>query len=1432
MEHFGFEEEVLIIEPVIDLREAFGENGTATCMSEYMAPLLQLGSPYILRPHKIMKREQHYFIHYYRPKGSILLSDLVTEYRIQHMEIAEELLWRIFYCLLHAIQHLELNKISTIQLISQQSVLLLENGMVQISIPHAISVSTLHLDKSLLDQLMGLHACVNDLVEHNALVTRRCRLGAEQDGSDTLDRDNALGSVPTEKRAIKSAMRARTPVNMIRFSTEISLSVRRATSRPAKSSLEASANASLCIPTLKYVLALMNSPSFNVIMTAEALLNTPNIHKLMEPIKQSYTQKLDTSKYFLCPLIESMLAGDSWFSENTLYLLHFAGRVDRVGRTSLIHLASQPVGSLYPSPREYSLATVTSEGCASSSARNQRVVGFLIDYENSYIDSNGGCASCYALASGNLELFSMLKEKEAHKYKASGITPLVLTISHKPEDLPDLSLLLPHADRKLISGHTCLMLAAVYNASAWVPHFIDQKNAYLTDGTSALMLAADRGHTAIVKMLAPHEIKHRDKNGNTALLRLLKSCLTCLRSSPDLWKELGLDERHKILQDIVSILAPGESDVVDSRGIFPIDYAIELNDEEIVQILATHPYPKRLPGQRTRMMNACMNANYALTCALYRSEVGIIDDDGRTALMHLSRSPETTEGLRCTQLLLQSEVSLRDKEGKTALIHACMCGNIEQVKLLYRYECGLLYVDKETQEELTELQLIQRVCASEQILNYINGNTPVPRDTLERTPLMKYAVYSSRKMRGVKRINCEADEVDIQSPELSLDRKSFYTDISTSELYTLVDAQAGMRDKNGKTALMYCAQYNNINLTKLLVGKELYLRTISGETALMHCSKEPLISCKILEHLVKESGITDTQGRTALMHAIQCGNIKLANALIEREAGAVDVSGHCALHYSVFNKKLNPVSTKLISKESHITDRHGHTSFMIACQAGNEKIAELLFKPEYLGVKDGRGWTALMYSCHFKMERLIEMTLEDAGTTMSRKQCRFLHDCYLQHKILAAVDKDCLTALHLYIQAQGCCESTLSALYIKERTISTASGKSPLYLAIAVRNTVAAEALSRYEIDRGDIYDNKGNTPLMTAVLVRDIATIELLAPYFCGLKNKRNGKSALFMAIDNCYEEGCAVLCQYEAKILNKQGKYPFYAAIEKKQKNIAQLLLPWNAGLISPSGHYALYASLTNGMADISMQLIEREERYLPLDRVSHLMVAAATHKNIEPYMDCAGKQDKNGYTALVYAILCGNKEAAQVLLGKESDLADKTGQTALMYAAQYGMNEVITSPHFSTCLQKQTQKGWTALMWAVASGNTEGVELLKTAEARLTTVDGETALMLAARSGQARAVEALAPLEGGLCVTALSSLQRGFTALHFAATGGHEECVRILLELTQEAYTRTFARKTAAEWARTYNFPACAELIESAVSLAKASEGLTDPKGSEKV
>lgn len=1406
MGYFGFRESVLTVEPHGTLED----EESSICLGECIAPLLQLASPYILRPHRIVKRDQQYFLYYYRPEGSILLADLVAEYRVQHIEIAGDILWRIFYCLLHVVQCLELNKITTIQLVSQQSVLLLENGMVQVSISHALSMHTLCSNEGPSAQLMHLHTCIDELLEHNNLVTRRCRLGAESDEPDSSDKVDEQESVPIGRRHSKSTIRAQTPVHMIHFSAEISRSARRATSRPTKTSSSTFTNTTLCIPTLRYVLALMNSSSFSAIMTAEALLSTPNISTLMEPIRQSYSQTLDISRRFLCPLIESMLTGDNWFSESTFYLLHFAGRVDRMGRTSLIHLASQPVGFLYPSLREYSLTTVTSEDCASPSSPDQHIIRFLIDCENSYVDGTGGCASCYALASGNLGLFSMLKEREAHMYKSSGITPLVLTISHTPETLPDLSLL-SYADEKLTSGHTCLMLASVYNAYEWAQHLTGQANVYLADGTSALMMAADRGHTAVVRLLAPHEAKHRDKHGNTALLRLLKSCLSCLKTSPDLWEKLRLDTKHKTLQTIVSILADGESDIVDSRGRFPIDYAIELNDGELVQILATYPYPKRPPGQRTRMMNTCRGSNYALTCALYRSEAGIVDDDGCTALMHLSMCPETTESLRCIHLLLQSEVSLRDKEGRTALVYACMRGNIEQVKILYRYESGLLYIDKDTQEELTELQLVQRAQAPDQIIKYFRDNAPVPRDILERTPLMKYAIYSSRKMRANRGISYEMDNTNIQSSELSLDHKMFHEDISISELHKLVDSQAGMRDKNGKTALMYCAQYNNINLTKLLIGKELYLRTISGETALMHCSKEHSISQKILEHLIKESGISDKQGRTALIHAIHCCNIKLASALIEREAGAVDLTGYCALHYSVFNKKLNMVSAKLISKESHIVDKHGQTSFMIACQAGNEKIADILFKTDYLGARDSRGRTALMYCCHFKMEKLIEATLEDAGAITSKDQCIPSNDHLLRHKTLCAINKDCVTALHLYIHAQGCNESILRALYAKERNINTASGKSPLYLAISVKNAVAAEALSRYEIEQGDMYDNKGNTPLMTAVLTQDTATVELLAPYFCGMKNKRNGKSALFMAIENSYEDGCAILSQYESRILNKQGKYPLYVAIEKKQKHIAQLLMPWSAGLISPSGHYALYVAMINGITDISMQLLEREEKYLLLDNVSSLMVAAAIHKNIEPYMDCIGQQDKNGYTALIYAIICSNKEAVQVLLEKEADLVDKTGQTALMYAAQYGMNEVVTSPHFSTCLQKQTRKGWTALMWAVASGNSEGVELLKSAEAKLTTVDGETALMLAARSGQVSAVKSLAPLEGGLYVTALSSLQRGFTALHFAAAGGHEECVKVLLEHTQEAYMRTHARKTAAEWARTYGFSTCAELID---------------------
>lgn len=1434
MKYLGFEERVLTIEP----QKCLEKEEDMIYFSEHLTQLLQMGAPYILRPHRIVKQRQQYSIHYYMQQGSILLRDLMTQHRIQYMEIAEDLLWRIFYCLLHAVQYLEINRITTIRLISPQTVLLLENGMVQISVPHAINTFSFNVNESPSKQLMHLHTCLSELLEQNVLVTRRCRLGIENDDTVLNDYFDMKEDNLAKRRACKSTMRAKTPVNLIRFSSEISFSVRRATSRPAKSSLDAFTDITLCTSTLRYVLALMNSPSFNAVMTAETLLSTPNIQKLMEPIERKYSKSLNISKRFLSPLIESMVSGNAWFNENTYYILHFAGRVDRAQRTALMHLASQPVGSLYPSLREHSLIAMTSDDSDTLLACDQHIVKFLIDIESSYIDSNKASASCYALASGSLGLFSMLKEKESHIYKSSGLTPLALSISHAPEEPPNLNLL-TYANVSLSSGHTCLMLASVYNASAWVPHLLNQVKVYLSDGTSALMMAADRGHTKIVKMLAPYETRHRDTNGDTALLRLLKSYLNCMKSSPDLWKELSLDTKQKALYSIVSILANGESDIADCKGKFPIDYAIDLNDGEVVQMLAMHPYPKRLPGQKTRMMNACIDHNYALACALYKSEVGIADDNGCTALMHLSMTPETTDGLRCTQLLLQSEVSLRDKDSKTALLHACLHENIEQVKLLYRYESGLLYTDKETQQEVTELQYAQKAGVSDRIIKYLSDNTPVSRDILERTPLMKYAVYTSRKVRTIKTIKCDEDNPDTQNSILNLDCSKLYSDISITELHKLVDAQAGMRDKQGRTALMYCAQYNNVNLTRLLIGKELYLRTIAGETALMHCSREPLISQRILEHLTKESGVIDKQGRTALMHAIHYSNVKLANALIGREAGIVDSFGHCALHYSVFNRKLNHVSTKLINKEADIADRSGQTSFMIACQAGNEKIAEMLFKPEYLGTKDSKGRTALMYCCHFKMERLIEITLEEAGVVISRNQPSSFKDHLSQYKTLRTMDKECLTALHLYIQAQGSKESTLSALYSKEMSVSTASGMSPLYLAISVKNIVAAEVLSRHEIDHDNIYDSKGNTPLMTAVLTRNAATIKMLAPYFCGLKNKQSGKTALFIAIENSYEDGCAILGQYESKILNKHGKYPLYVTIEMKQKNIAELLLPWGAGLISQSGHYALYAALTTGMVSISIHLLEREEKYLLLDKVSRLMVAAATHRNIEPYMDCIGQQDKNGYTALMYAIICSNRDAAQLLFEKESDLADKTGQTPLMYAAQYNMNNLITIPHASRSFKKQMKRGWTALMWAVASGNTEAVELLKNEESGLTTIDGETALMLAAKSGQVDAVKALAPLEGGLYISALSSLQRGFTALYFAAVAGHEECVKILLENTQEAHIKTFAKKTASEWARACNFFSCAELIEEAISPTKAkvrekakTETQKDQKGSEEI
>jgi ankyrin repeat protein len=131
----------------------------------------------------------------------------------------------------------------------------------------------------------------------------------------------------------------------------------------------------------------------------------------------------------------------------------------------------------------------------------------------------------------------------------------------------------------------------------------------------------------------------------------------------------------------------------------------------------------------------------------------------------------------------------------------------------------------------------------------------------------------------------------------------------------------------------------------------------------------------------------------------------------------------------------------------------------------------------------------------------------------------------------------------------------------------------------------------------------------------------------------------------------------------------------------------------------------------------------------------------------------QDNSGRTALMEAAAKGNKDTAQVLIGRKDlavDLKDDKGRTALVHAARGGNPELVKSllnkgadPNIAD------QDGSTALMEAAKAGLGSAVESLVKAKnppinLNLQDKDGRTALIDAVAKGDVRSVKAL--LDGG--------------------------------------------------------------------------------------
>jgi len=201
------------------------------------------------------------------------------------------------------------------------------------------------------------------------------------------------------------------------------------------------------------------------------------------------------------------------------------------------------------------------------------------------------------------------------------------------------------------------------------------------------------------------------------------------------------------------------------------------------------------------------------------------------------------------------------------------------------------------------------------------------------------------------------------------------------------------------------------------------------------------------------------------------------------------------------------------------------------------------------------------------------------------------------------------------------------------------------------------------------------------------------------------------------------------------------------------------------------------------------------------------------------------------LIDAVKSGNKAAVQTLLQQRVDVnvTEPDGTTALHWAARTEDSQIVDLLIRAGARVKTANRyGATALYLASQNGNASVVEALLKAGADPNTAlpDGETALMTAARTGKVDAVKSL--LMHGANANAKEPV-RGQTPLMWAAAEGNADVIRLLVASGSDVQARSNGGFTALLFAsREGRIAAVKALLQAGASVNESLAGRRGGRG----
>lgn len=686
----------------------------------------------------------------------------------------------------------------------------------------------------------------------------------------------------------------------------------------------------------------------------------------------------------------------------------------------------------------------------------------------------------------------------------------------------------------------------------------------------------------------------------------------------------------------------------------------------------------------------------------------------------------------------------------------------------------------------------------------------------------------------------------------------------------LIPYEAGLRDKGGETALMtltragileslygamdsdlssdsaghcfpshmYIEQINKlIAVIRTLIGIEGGMKNNEGKTALMLAAEQG--KNKILVELIsREAKLHDTHYRTALMIACEANNIEAVHLLVPHEK-CILRCGISATEASLLGSDFETLAQSASNEECKLSESgFGTTALMQMATLGNYSLAQILV-PHESGLMDQNGLMALDYAVLSGHKQIVELLRNAEGLVTIQDGLQPDKDS--AHKSSAhGADTSQKTQLMLMVKQR---RPGLVYCLLSQAGKQDSHGMTALMHAVLAHNHDAIKLLVELE---ARIRNSKGETALMLALLIEDTTAVEVLAPHEQGIQDNE-GTTALMICAYNNYKGFVPLFVEREHGMVMLDGTSALMVAAEQGFEEICAMLRPYELNLTKDDGTTAFLLAKRHGHIKIAESLspkvvVDREgntdlmRRIIELGPFDPLTDSGLTQQTdiasierinkawlLKTLLYQAKQVNNHGKTALMLAVANRNAIAVKLLRKLEAKMTlgtficrtwKLTDATALMMAACYGYADIVRllAKYEARCIESSFHR--TALMAAAYFNHAPCVEVLLEYEAGMQRREGSTALMLAVSSGYYDIAALLAKPEANITTNAKSTYGEGASALIMAAALNNYQMVELLAPYEALEFGEMAIRRTSD--------PSIAKLIRTHVPLGRGGIG----------